>query len=67
MVVLAMWFQVDPVVAQTQFGVLVAAVVTAIPAAYTVWHAGQMIFGIARKVLMALVKLFQKKPSGVTP
>lgn len=41
---------VDPAIAGQAWGNFVAAVVTAIPAGYAVWHTGQAVWGLIRKV-----------------
>ncbi len=50
---------VDPAVAGAAWGQFVAAVITAIPAGFAVFHTGQVIWGIIRKISVAL---FAKAP-----
>lgn len=57
---------IDPTLlssANSAWGNLVASVVTAIPAGYAVWHAGQVAFGIIRKIGMRILALFSPAPA----
>lgn len=49
---------VDPAIAGQAWGQFVASIITAVPVAYSVWHAGNAVFGIIRKVA---VRIFVKK------
>lgn len=59
---LAMINVVDPAIAGEAWGNLVASIITALPAGYAVWHAGNVVWGLIRKLA---VRLFAKAP--VTP
>lgn len=43
---------VDPAIAQQAWGNFVAAIVTAIPAAVAVYNAGEVLFGVFRKLIV---------------
>lgn len=43
---------VDPAIASQAWGNFVAAVVTAIPAAVAVYHAGEVLYGLFRKTIV---------------
>lgn len=53
---------VDPAIAGQAWGNFVSSVITAIPAGYAVWHTGNVVWGIIRKIA---VRLFAKAP--ITP
>lgn len=48
---------VDPSIAGQAWGGLVASVITAIPAGFAVWSAGQAVYGIVRKIAVRVVSL----------
>lgn len=45
---------VDPSIAGQAWGNFVASIVTAVPAGFAVYHAGQALWGIFRKIAVAL-------------
>lgn len=59
---LAMVGLVDPTIAGEAWGGFVASVITAVPAAYAVWHASQGLWGVTRKLSVRLVAMFAKAP-----
>lgn len=56
---------VDPAVANQAWGSFVASVITAVPAIFAVYHTGLALWGIIRKVSVALVAIFTKAPPTV--
>lgn len=55
--VLGMLNVIDPMIATQAWGNFVAQVITAIPAGFAVWHAGQAVWGIMRKAGVNLLHL----------
>ena len=53
---------VDPAIAGQAWGGFVAAIITAIPAGYAVWHTGMAVWGIIRKIAVRVVGLFNRAP-----
>lgn len=53
-VFLAMLWGADPNVVQTNWAQTIALVATAAPAAYALWHSAAGLWGMARKVLVAI-------------
>lgn len=51
---------VDPSIANLAWGNFVASVITAIPAGFAVYHSGQAVWGIIRKIAVGLNNLFNK-------
>lgn len=49
---------VDPSIAGQAWGNFVASVITAIPAGFAVYHSGQVVWGIIRKIAVRVVALF---------
>lgn len=49
---------VDPAIATAAWGNFVASVITAIPAGFAVYHSGQAVFGIIRKIGVRIMALF---------
>jgi hypothetical protein len=45
---------VDPTIAGQAWGSFVASVITAVPAGFAVYHSGQVLWGVFRKVAVAL-------------
>ena len=43
---------VDPIIAEQAWGNFVAAIITAVPAAVAVYHAGEVLYGLARKMFV---------------
>lgn len=41
---------VDPAIAGQAWGNFVQAIITAVPAGFAVWHTGQAVFGVIRKI-----------------
>lgn len=56
---------VDPAIAGQAWGNFVAAVITAIPAGYAVWHTGQFVWGIMRKATVRIVSMFSKSAPAI--
>lgn len=53
-VFLGMVNAVDPLIAGEAWGSFVASVITAVPAGFAVWHTGQAMWGVIRKVSVRL-------------
>jgi hypothetical protein len=54
---------VDPAIAGQTWGNFVSEVVTAVPVAYGVWHSGQAVWGIIRKISVRISTLFTNTPT----
>ncbi len=51
---------VDPAIAGQAWGGFVSSVITAVPAGFAVWHSGQALWGVVRKIS---VRVFAKPPA----
>lgn len=54
---------VDPSIAGQAWGNFVAEIITAIPVGFAVYHSGQVVWGIIRKVSVRVTALFSKAPA----
>lgn len=51
---------VDPAIATQAWGGFVASIITAIPAGFAVYHTGQAVWGIVRKIAVRIGNLFAR-------
>lgn len=58
---------VDPLIAGQAWGGFVQNIITAIPIGFAVWHSGQAVWGIIRKVSMRVISIGQKAPAAPAP
>lgn len=58
---------VDPSIAGAAWGNFVAAVITAIPAGFAVYHTGLIVWGIMRKISVGVLALLPKKAAPTPP
>lgn len=54
---------IDPAIAGQTWGNFVASVITAVPAGFAVWHSGQAVWGVIRKVAVNVMTLLSSKAS----